>query len=190
MKTYPLTESQLGMFLEWNADRSSKQYAMGYEYRLPATVDIARLERAIRAYVDAHPVFRTRLVETDDGVRQYADTAREIPFARLAMSDAEADARAAALPRPYDLFNDPLIRFEFVTTPSGTRLFIALFHLIVDGTTTSEAARGVSALYNGEQPGEESSLVFDFAEQERAGFETEEYRAAASAARSRTNVLR
>lgn len=26
MKTYPLTETQLGMYLEWDADRSSTQY--------------------------------------------------------------------------------------------------------------------------------------------------------------------
>ena len=68
MKTYPLTESMSGVFQSWNEDRSTTTYNICARYRLPSTVDLARLDRAIRAYVALHPMCRERLFETDEGV--------------------------------------------------------------------------------------------------------------------------
>ena len=186
MKTYPLTESQLGMFLEWNADRKSSQYTVAYAYPLPACVDFDALERAIRSHVEKHPVFRTRLVEEDGEVRQGEDPEVDIPFERLKMSVAEMEQYEMSLPRPFDLFEGPLCRFALVELPEGGVLITEFSHLIVDGTSLRVMNEAVSAAYNGEEPcaAEEASFA-EYAAGEAATFDSAAYREAAADAQAR-----
>ena len=185
MKTYPLTESQLGLFLEWNADRDSAQYSLAYVYRLPKSADCDRLEKAIRAYLDAHPVFRTRLVETDGAVEQGVDGSIEFPFLCSEMSDAEADRYEKTFPHPFDLMSGPLMRYEFVTTPSGVRLFAEYAHIIVDGSSIHQMTDSISALYNGGEPVPESVPFEECVKLEAAALKGAEYEAAAAEAKAR-----
>ena len=185
MNTYPLTETQLGMFLDWNADRASTQYSLAYGYRLPKSVDPDRLEAAFRSFVNSHPVFRTRLVETDDGVRQGSDPDLAITFRHERMSAVEADRLDATFPRPFDPFSEAPVRFLFVHTPEDVRLYVELLHLITDGTSIDLFTRGVSALYDGRDPGGESRSFADYAATEATSFDTPDYRAAEADAKAR-----
>ena len=186
MKTYPLTETQLGMYLEWNADRMSAQYSVPLAYWLPKSADLDRLEKAIREFVDAYPVFRTRLVETEEGVRQGIDEGMEIPFVRLTMTKAEAERYLKEIPRPFDAFGEPLCRFDLIKTPDGGLLIMEFFHLITDGTSLRILQATVSSLYNGEpfKPDEEMTFQ-EYAASDAASCETAEYREAADAAKAR-----
>ena len=185
MKSLPLTEAQLGMFLEWNGNRESTQYSVPYVFRLPKTADLNRLESAIRTFVDAHPVFRTRFAEEDGALCQFSDPNLQIPFIRSSMSVAEADQYEKAFPHPFDLFAGPLCRVEFVETPSDVRLIVEQSHLILDGSSLASMWRSVSAIYNGQKPDVEKASFSDYAANEAKSFETEAYRAAAEAAKAR-----
>ena len=185
MKTYPLTESQLGMFLEWNARRESSQYSLGYVYRLPKTVDCEKLERAIRTFLDAHPVFRTRLVEADGEIMQGIDESIEFPFVRSEMSDAEADRYERTFPRAFDLMKGPLMRYEFVKTPSGTRLFAEYAHIIADGSSIRSMVDSISSIYAGGVADPESLAFEKAVALERESFASDDYRAAAAEAKAR-----
>ena len=132
MKTYPLNETQLGMFLEWSGDHASTQYVIDYEYVFPLSVDGMRLEKAIRAFVDANPVHRTRFLDQDGEVCQYVDPSIEIPYVHRKMSDEEYRQLVATFPRPFDLVSEPLCRFTFVTTPTAFHLLFEISHLIAD----------------------------------------------------------
>lgn len=186
MKTYPLSETQLGMFLEWNKNRSGTQYTITYVYRLPKTIDADRLERAFRVAWDASPIFRTRLVEEDGEIRQYSDSSLEIPFVRSKMSAVEADQFEKSFPKPFDAFAEPMVRCELVETEDDYRLISEYFHLIADGTSLRMLSRAISAHYNGEEaPAVESLPFFDYVACERESFESPEYREAAAAAKEK-----
>ena len=189
VKSWPLTESQLGMFLAWNEDHDSTQYAVPVAFRLPKTVDPNRLEKAIRTVVDANPVFRTRFVEEDGEIRQVSDPAIEIPIARRTVSAAEAESVFAAYPHPYDYFKGPLFRVEILETPEDVRLILDWAHVIVDGTTAALFFSAVSALYDGKGGSVADSAeqidIFTYAENEKKGFESADYRDAAEAAKAR-----
>ena len=189
MKSWPLTESQLGMFLAWNTDHASTQYAVPVGFRLPRTVDPDRLERAIRTFVDANPVFRTRFVEEDGEYRQTSDPSIEIPYVRRTVSVAEAESVFASYPHPYDYMKGPLFRVEILETPEDIRLILDWAHIIVDGSTAGLFFAAVSALYGGKDDpgaaGAEQLDIFSYAESERRGFESADYREAAEAARAR-----
>ena len=186
MKSYPLTESQLGMFVAWNADHASTQYAVPVAFALTKDVDLDRLERAVRAAVDAHPVYRTRFVEEEGEVRQVSDPAIEIPIVRRKVSAAEADGICDAYPHPHDYFKGPLFRVEILETPEDARLILDWAHVIVDGTTGTAFFNEVSALYNGEADSVAEQVdIFTYAEAEKKGFESADYREAAAAAKAR-----
>ena len=188
MKTYPLTESQLGMYLAWAEDHASTQYAVPVMFRLPKDVDPDRLERAVRAFVDAHPIYRTRFVEEDGEIRQMTDPSIEIPVVQRRVSSAEADAAIASYPHPYDYFTGPLFRTEIFVTPDDVRVVFDWAHVIVDGTSGTAFFDAVSALYNGaESPsaGTETMDYFAYAESEQKGFGSSDYQAAAEMAKTR-----
>ena len=188
MKTYPLTESQLGMYLAWAEDHASTQYAVPVVFRLPKDVDPDRLERAVRAFVDAHPIYRTRFVEEDGEIRQTTDPSIEIPVVQRRVSSAEADAAIAAYPHPYDYFTGPLFRTEIFVTPDDVRVVFDWAHVIVDGTAGTAFFDAVSALYDGaESPsaGTETVDYFAYAESEKKGFGSADYREAAEMAKAR-----
>ena len=174
MKSYPLTESQLGMFVAWNADHASTQFAVPVAFRLPKAVDLGRLEKAVRTVIEAHPVYRTRFVEEDGEVRQVSDPAIEIPIVRRKVSVAEAESVIESYPHPYDYFKGPLFRVEILETPDDAWLILDWAHVIVDGTTGTAFFNEVSALYNGAESltaiKPEEVDIFAYAEAEKKGF--------------------
>ena len=189
MKSHPLTESQLGMFVAWNADHASTQFAVPVAFALTKDVDLDRLERAVRTVVDAHPVYRTRFVEEDGEVRQVSDPSVEIPVVRRKVSVAEAESALDAYPHPYDYFRGPLFRVEILETPEGAWIVFDWAHVIVDGTSGTSFFNEVSALYNGAESSAaikpEGVDIFAYAENEKKGFDSADYRDAAEAAKIR-----
>ena len=183
MKTHPLSETQLGMFLAWNENHQSTQYSIAYLYRLPKAIDADRLEQAFRTVLDAYPVFRTRFAEEGGEFRQYADPEVKFPFERIRMSGAEADCHERDFPRPFDLMTGPLVRFELVETPDDYRLFYEISHLIADGTSINLFIKAVSAVYNGEALPKDETVAFgDYVAEEMASFGSSRYQEAAAAA--------
>ena len=174
MKTYPLTQTQFGMYLSWAEDHASTQYAVPVGFRLPRTVDPDRLERAIRTFVDANPVFRTRFVEEDGEYRQVSDPSIEIPYVRRTVSVAEAEGVFAAYPHPYDYLKGPLFRVEILETPEDIRLILDWAHVIVDGSSAALFFSALSALNDGKDGlaavGEQHLDIFSYAESERLSF--------------------
>ena len=189
MESWPLTESQLGMFLAWSEDHDSTQYAVPVAFRLPKAVDLDRLEKALHAAAAAYPAFRTRFVEDDGEIRQISDPLIEIPIARRTVSVPEAESAMAAYPHPYDYFKGPLFRIEILETPEVAWLILDWAHVIVDGSSAKVFFDAVSALYNGEDAASaikaETVDVFTYAEREKKGFESADYREAAEAAKMR-----
>ena len=189
MKSWPLTESQLGMFLAWNKDHDSTQYAVPVAFRLPKTVDLNRLEKALSTAIAAYPVFRTRFVEEDGEIRQISDPSIQIPIVRRTVSVPEAESAMAAYPHPYDYFKGPLFRIEILETPEAVWLILDWAHVIIDGTSGTAFFDAVSALYNGEDAVSaikaETVDIFTYAANEKKGFESAEYREASEAAKMR-----
>ena len=129
MTSYPLTETMLGMFLEWNESRESSQYTIAVVNRWPKTVDADRLAKAVEAAVEAHEVFRMRFVEEEGEVRWTLDENVKIKVARAEMSEEEADALGRDFARGFDAFKGPFARFSVVETPKSVRLFTEIFRI-------------------------------------------------------------
>ena len=100
----------------------------------------------------------------------------------------EAESALAAYPHPYDYFKGPLFRAEILESPENAWLILDWAHIIIDGTAGTAFFNAVAALYNGADAssvGTEQVDIFTYAENEKKGFESADYREAAAAAKAR-----
>ena len=192
MKAFPLTETMLGMFLEWNSARESTQYTIAIVNVFPKTIDPERLVRAVESASAANAMFKMRFVLEDEVPRWVLDESIEIKVSRTTMSDAEADAYQQSYARGFDAFAGPFGRFTLVETPTTCRLLTEIFHVVMDGTSGrlffheimtryQEGAGPTSAQSNGEA----TRTFADYVAAEQASFASPEYAEAKEAAIAR-----
>ena len=106
MKTYPLSESQLGIFYEWQRNPSLMDYNLPCLYRYSRKIHPDRLEKALQEVFTARPIFYTRIVQQGAAILQYQDLERPIHIQRACLAEAELDEtalRAAISATGYDV---------------------------------------------------------------------------------------
>ena len=137
-KTYPLLQSQLGIFIECQEEPTLTRYNLGGKMTLPDSIDLARLEHAVQTVINARHILHTRFFIDDEGCpRQYEDKEMEIPVRRLQLKEKDVDTFIEQeLMCPFQLIGDePLCRFAIVETETHHYFFYCIHHTICDGTT-------------------------------------------------------
>ena len=180
MKTYPLLQSQLGVFTEWMADPSITRYNLPIYVPFSKNIPFDKLEEGIKRLVAQRRVLRTRFVLDEDGMpRQYAADEMPVNIPRLVMTEDEVQAYMKdGFVRPYDLLSgEPLFRLEFVETPEHNMLLFEVHHVIADGITLAPnlTLKDMPAAYNGEKLKEITYGLYEYAEDEQAVMNSEAY---------------
>lgn len=189
MKTYPLIQSQLGMYLDYSREPDSIKYNIAICFRIAKDIDKDRLLRAIKSAAEQMEVFHLRFCEVDGGVRQFLSD-DEIVVGSKVISDQELEDEQKSFVRPIDPFREANHRFCLLETPTSLYLLACYFHLFIDGTTISIFHKLISRLY--ENPGYRSNELvsfLDYTELEPLRFQTAEYREAARALREKFSGL-
>ncbi len=181
LKSYPLCQSQFGVFVYCQNEPQSTQYNLAALYTLPAETDMQRMQGAMQNIIEARPVLRTRIITDESGTpRQYADTAMAISVGMHAMDDDEADRFAADYVRPFALLGgEPLCRFDLITTPTRKLMLHDFHHLIMDGTALLNFRRDLADAYDGKPLAEGDGRMYSFAQEEEPRRAGKEYTAAA-----------
>lgn len=146
-KTYPLLQSQLGIFIECQAEPTLTRYNLGARLFLTKNIDLDRLEQAVKRVVAARPMLRTRFIINEEGEpRQYEDPDMEIAVARHHMSEKELDAYIQEqFMRPFQLVGtEPLCRFDIVETENRRYLLYCLHHAIAMALPSSRFSRSMT----------------------------------------------
>ena len=177
MKTYPLSQSQLGVFLEMMQHPQMTQYNLGYVSSLPKSIDVDRFVQALKTIYATCPEFRIRFLMEGDEPRQTVDDTRELPIVRLTMSESECEKYLKEALKPFDPFNDVLCRFHLIETPDRIVLLIDLSHLVFDGTSVALILGKIYTplAYAGVPLPEQSYGLLSWAEDEEATFHTAAY---------------
>ena len=145
-ETYPLTNTQEGIFIECTANMGSTIYNIPYLLKLDKKVDLDRLAKVIDSTVEAHPYLKTRLFMSDEGeVLQKRDDTLSYKTQIINGMNKET------LVRPYMLFNEQLFRFELYRTCDGNYLFLDIHHIIADGTSLGIIINDINRAYSGEK---------------------------------------
>lgn len=180
MKTYPLLQSQLGIFMQCIQNPQSTQYNLPNMAFLPSTVDVERFIKAFETVIAERPTFRTRFMIDENGeVRQWSDETMQIPIVRRKCSEAELQAYIKdGFVRPFDLLSgEPLFRLEMVETEKGWYELSDGHHVVFDGMSFTPVLMQIdlNKAYMGEELTPQPYGLYEAAEDEVATFGTPVY---------------
>jgi len=134
---------------EWQLEPLSIKYNMVMDQSLSGSLDIHRLEEAIKSVIAKYPLLHSHLVE-EDGQLLWCENENSTLTALERCDNLQALAELAA--RPFDLNNGPLLRYG--VCPSGEQdgyeFILVLHHVTVDGFSTAELYAEISQAYNNE----------------------------------------
>ncbi|MCQ2154174.1 MAG: amino acid adenylation domain-containing protein, partial [Bacteroidales bacterium] len=171
---YPLSESQKGVYMDWEMNRSALQYNTPFARKFSGC-DAGRLKSAIEAVLNAHPALKSHLATQDsEVVVKRCDDA--LPVVSVSRLDFEPDADFFhTRMKPFDLFGDELYRFEIYESPASLYLFADVHHIIYDGGSTRVFFRDLELALSGEKVQKETYTAFDRTLDEKALMASDEY---------------
>ena len=181
MKTYPLLQSQLGVFYDCLKYPQVMQYNIPCITALTDEIDLDRVERAIQTIFAERQELRMRFLIDDNGEpRQYVDEAKQLTIVRRQMTEADFRQYAYhAFCRPFDIMGEePLLRVELITTTEGPRyMLLDIHHLVSDGTSflVLFPQRDLPLAYEGKPLPVQDYGILQAAEDEAACLGNEEY---------------
>ncbi|MCQ2396669.1 MAG: amino acid adenylation domain-containing protein [Lentisphaeria bacterium] len=184
--TFPLTQTQTGIYLEWAANKDSLQYNVPQAFILPQDIDLPRFLNALRSTIDLYPSLRIRFKEESGGISQYVDSEMEIPIRHCKCTEAEARDACSNFMKPFDLLTESLCRFAIFETPTKTYFALDIHHIIYDGTSGAMFFNTLNGFYeNGTAPAPEEASFEEYAKREEAMLNSAEYAEVAEYYRNR-----
>lgn len=171
--TYPLTQTQNGIFVECAANPGSTIYNIPFLFRLDEKVELPRLQKAIEETAAAHPYIKTTLFMDENGdiwQKRNDDAVFEVVV-------KESLAREE-LVRPYQLLGDRLFRVEIYRTAEGNYLFLEFHHIISDGTSCGIFIQDMNRAYAGEELTAETFSGFEVSLVEQKALQGKDYQRA------------
>ncbi|MCY1071409.1 amino acid adenylation domain-containing protein [Nannocystis sp. RBIL2] len=155
-KPLPLSFGQERLWFMNRLAPQSRAYNCMYPYRLSGALDVAALDRSLRALVERHEILQTTYAEIDGRPVQRVDASTQLRLTvtdlqHLAPAEREAEVRAqldAEAQRLFDLERGPLFRAGLLKLgPDEQVLWLHFHHLTMDGWSTELAFRELAALY-------------------------------------------
>lgn len=180
MKTYPLLQSQMGVFLDWMSNPTLTRYNLPCVVPFPKTIDKGRILKMLQTILDGRRVLHTGFVLDDDGQpRQYSNPDKEIKVVCKEMTDEQFDEYASnGFVRPFDLLSgEPLCRMELIDCPSSTNVLFDVHHIIADGVTLAPlmTIRDVTDAYFSQLKPDLEYGLYEYAEDEQKILQSEAY---------------
>lgn len=177
MSKYPLTQTQMGIYVTCMNQQEEGNYNIDMLYKLDDDVDIERLVQALDKVIEAHPYVKSRLVTDEAGEVVFEDHSDEA-FHTSVFEIADIEDVRTHLGEDFDLMHDQLFRIELYKTPKGNYLYVDFHHIIFDGMSMVNFLRELNRAYMGEALVGEQTDGFAVAEQEAEMRQSAEYQQA------------
>ena len=173
---YPLTKTQEGILVECMSNPDTLIYNIPILIKLDKSVDLDRLERAVRVTVDCHPYMKMHIFANRDGdFRAERRDDAEVLIERLTMK--EEDIGIKSLAEPFELQGSDLYRIKIIES-DNKYLYMDVHHIIADGESYEVLVNDIESAYNGTDPVKEKYSGFEIAIDEMRRRESEEYTSA------------
>lgn len=180
MHTYPLLQSQMGVYLEWSKDPSKTICNIPVVATFGKEIEPDRLEKALQEIFNVRNELHTQIIIDKNGEpRQWCNKEMTIPIERKRMSEEHVRSYISkGFIRPFDLLgNEPLVHTEIIETDEHIYWLWDPHHIIIDGTTHEPHffQIDIAAAYNGENLVPYEYGLYNFAEKEQEDFKTDAY---------------
>lgn len=174
---YPLTDSQMGVYLECESSPEGTMYNIPMCCELPEDIDCGRFTKAVKAAVAMHPSFGVTIALNEGmPVMRLRPDYLNAEIDECETEDMEAVKKAFI--RPFSLSEGPLYRMALYREKNRRYFLFDVHHLIFDGTSVKVFLDEISLLYKGEKPKPEEISLTDVAIYEETVKNTPEYQAA------------
>jgi len=168
---YPVAFEQAAVLNAEAAIGTGTAYNLPNLLVLPAEIDVAALEATLTALVAHHDILRTRFLRKGESWRMeiLPPSPVRLPVVDL-RGEADLLAAAADRARPFDLLQEPPVRFELLLLDGERRaLFFDIHHALADGLTIEILAGEIARLHAGEALEPLALQLKDFAWWSREG---------------------
>lgn len=177
--SYPLTQTQMGVFVECLARPESTVYNVPTLLKLGERPDVARLKQAVVRGINAHPFLLSTLfydrqgeIRLDrQGVKPFGE--EEIQCLRAQRLEEVRES----LTTPFELVGGRLIRVKLIEA-EAFYFFLDVHHILCDGTSLDILLESISQAYRGEEPAPEAFTGYEEALREQGVRAGAGYRAA------------
>ena len=118
-KAYPLTQAQLGIFLECIKREGEKVYNNPVLLSFPQNTDIEKLASSIEKVVKAHPGLSSTVIIDEKGnpfIKYNPEFAKSKVYSIEEMDEEQLDREKASFEQPFVLTKDRLFRFRIIKT--------------------------------------------------------------------------
>ena len=176
-KPCPLTQSQLGVFLECERRKGEAVYNNPMLFSLPGDTDLQALKAAVEKMVLAHPGLFSAIDSDEHGMPamqyQKAYAEQEICVPEQMTEETFTEARES-LVQPFDIRKERLFRIRLIETKKAKYLFMDFHHLVFDGTSMQILAADLEKALGGEEIVPERWTAFDAAMAEQGARQDKE----------------
>lgn len=178
-KDYPLSQTQLGIYVESISRHGEVAYNNGMLFQLNPAIDADQLSKACEAVVEAHPYIKTRLfVDSHGNPRQLRNDAEPYHQSVETLTQQEFEKLKLELIHPFDLLNDRLFRIRILKTQEAQYLFMDFHHIIFDGMSFNTIIKDLKDAYEQLPVERETFTGYEIALEEESLRKTEAYTSA------------
>lgn len=142
---YPITQTQMGIYIECSANPNSVMYNIPAMLKLGENVDTKKLAKAVETALNAHPYTKTTLFADKNGDIRARRNDNNAPCVNLVECAKLPDNKE--LVRPFTLLDEPLYRITVFKADDGKYLFMDFHHIISDGTSESILLADIDRAY-------------------------------------------
>ncbi|MDE5967153.1 MAG: amino acid adenylation domain-containing protein, partial [Lachnospiraceae bacterium] len=174
---YPLTDSQMGVYLECVNEPEATMYNIPMCCKLPADLDRERFKDSVKKAVAMHPAFGVNIVlSKGTPVMCMHPEYLKAEVGGGETEDIEAVKRSFV--RPFSFEKEPLYRMALYHDGNHCYFLFDVHHIIFDGTSVKVFLEEISLLYRGEQPKAEEVSLMDLSAYEETMKDTPRYQKA------------
>ena len=167
----PLTQTQLGVYLECRMDETSDKYNIPLLLKLGRDADAQRLAGAIRAAVEAHPAMKCSIEPSRNGGAEmiaHPELEWALQVEESTLDDPALEAELAGEQVMFKLSRAPLFRFRIVRNATSLYLSMVFHHILMDGTSVAVLMEDIERAYQGEALAKETYTALHLGLDEQA----------------------
>ena len=148
----PLTQTQLGIYLECRMDETSDKYNLPLLLKVGPDADEERLAAAIRAAVEAHPAMKSSIEPDKASVAvmvAHPDLEWELPIEHSDLDDAQLRTSLSGERILFNMRHAPLFRIRIIRSKNSVYLSMVFHHILMDGTSVAVLMEDIEKAYQG-----------------------------------------
>ncbi|MBQ0016716.1 MAG: AMP-binding protein, partial [Bacteroidales bacterium] len=169
----PLSDSQLGIYLDSGTGLELMKYNIPVCCLLPDNIDLNRFKRAAQEVCNSHKTLKVVITDHQGeiGMRPMDKTIDVV-----CIDTDDIDRCVRGLIKPFSLQEGPLCRFYLLHSPCGNAFFFDIHHIVFDGSSIQVLLNHIATVYEGGVCPDEDLDIFDIAASERIKHTSEAYR--------------